>query len=179
MIKINLLPVKKKKRAKKLPTFLLATIFLTIAACAIMAYTFVYFSSKLSSKKDLVAANEKKIAELAAKLKEVENFEKLNATFKKNKDVIEQLSKNKALPVKVVDEVSAVLPSGVWINSMEVKGVDVSLSCTGFTNTDVVNYVNNLKNSKLFTDVYLQESVQAQVSGFSVYSFKLVFKVKV
>ena len=61
---------------------------------------------------------------------------------------------------------------------MAVKGSDINLGCTAFTNTDVVNYVNNLKNSQLFTEVFLQESVQAGASGLTLYTFRLTFKVK-
>lgn len=179
MIKVNLLPVKKRKKAKPIPAFLIATIALTVLAAAIMFYVNYFFSSKVSARKAHVAENENKIKELEKKIKAVEDYEKRNEDFKKRRDIIEQLSKNKALPVKIIDEISNILPAGVWLNSMDIKGVDMSLGCTGFTNTDVVNFVNNLKNSRMFTDVYLQESVQTSISGFSAYNFRLTFKVKV
>ena len=75
----------------------------------------------------------------------MEDFEKRNADFQKRKEIIEQLGKNKTLPVKILDEVSRLLPPGVWLTSMDVVGDKVNLSCTAFTNTDVVNYVDNLK----------------------------------
>jgi Tfp pilus assembly protein PilN len=79
--------------------------------------------------------------------------------------------------VKILDEVNALLPPGVWLTSMDVSGDKVNLSCTAFTNTDVVNYVDNLKNSKLFTDIYLQESIQTQAAGYLLYNFRLIFKI--
>jgi len=41
----------------------------------------------------------------------------------------------------------------------------------------VVAYVDNLKNSRKFSDVFLQESKQAEVEKIPVYFFKLTFKV--
>jgi type IV pilus assembly protein PilN len=178
MIKVNLLPVKKRKKAKPLPAFLVSTILITAITGAVLIYVIYIFNSTVSARRIQVAANEKKIAELKAKIKSVEDYEKRNADYKQRKEIIEQLSKNKTLPVKIVDEISALLPAGVWLNVMSINGHDISLSCTGFTNTDVVNYVNNLKSAKMFTDVYLQESVQGNISGFSVYGFRLTFKVK-
>lgn len=179
MIKVNLLSAtKKKKKQKPLPVFLIYTILLTVAVGAIFLYIAYHFSSAVSAKEAKVKENEKTIAALKEKIKAVEDFEKLNKTFLQRKDIIEELGRNKTLPVKILDEISAVLPPGVWLTSADVKGGDVSLSCFAFTNTDVVNYVNNLKNSKLFTDVYLQESVQSKAAGATVYSFKLTFKVK-
>jgi len=178
MIKVNLHLVKKKKKQKPIPAFLISTIFITLAVCAILAYLIFFFSGRVAEKQATVKANEAKIAELKQRLKDVEDYEKFNANFQKQKDIIETLSKNKALPVKILDQTSSLLPVGVWLTSMEIKGDNINLGCTAFTNTDVVNYVDNLKNSKFFTDVYLQESVQVQLAGNSLYNFRLTYKVK-
>jgi len=179
MIKVNLLATtKKKKKQKPVPAFLIYTVLLTAAVGAIFLYVTYHFSATVSAREAKVRENEKTIAILKEKIKAVEDFEKLNKTFQQRKDIIEELGRNKSLPVKILDEISALLPPGVWLTSADVKGPEVSLSCIAFTNTDVVNYVNNLKNSKLFTEVYLQESVQSTVATATVYSFKLTFKVK-
>lgn len=180
MIKVNLLPIKKKKKTVQIPGFVIAAILITLLSGAVMFYVYYMFSEKIASRKNLVAANDGKIAELETKIKAVTDYEKRNQDYKARKDIIEQLGKNKTLPVKVLDEVSSQLPNGVWITGMDVRksGAELSVNCTAFTNTDVVNYVNNLKGSKLFADVYLNESVQSQVLGFSVYTFSLLIKVK-
>jgi type IV pilus assembly protein PilN len=178
MIKVNLLPVKKKKKAKPLPTFLVVTIAISVAAAAVMIYLNFSFQGRISERKAKVADNDKTLAELRKKIKAVDDYEKLNADYKKRKGIIEELGKNKALPVKLLDEISRLLPDGVWLTSMDIRGGDLILACTGFNNTDVVNFVNSLKGSSLLTDVYLQESVQSNMSGFSVYNFKISCKVK-
>ncbi len=78
----------------------------------------------------------------------------------------------------MVDEISARLPVGVWLDSMKLEGNNLVLGCTAFTNTDVVNYVNNLKNSRLFTEVFLRESVQSYIEKKSIYTFKLSLTVR-
>ncbi len=178
MIKVNLIPAKRKKKAKPLPTFLIVTIGLSLAAIAVMIYLNFYFQGRINAKKAQIADNEKRIAELAQKIKAVNDYENLNADFKKRKGIIEELGKNKSLPVKLLDEISRLLSDGVWLTSLDITGGNLTLACTGFNNTDVVNFVNSLKGSKLLTDVYLQESVQANVSGYSVYNFRISCKVK-
>ena len=179
MIKVNLISTKKKKKQKPVPAFLIYTILLTVAVGMIFLYIAYHFTSTVAAKEKKVKDNEVTLAALKEKIKAVEDFEKLNKTFQQRKDIIEELGRNKSRPVKILDEISALLPPGVWLASADVKKLDVSLSCIAFTNTDVVNYINNLKNSKLFTDVYLQESVQSKLALTTVYSFKLTFKVKV
>ena len=179
MIKVNLLLVKKRKKAKPIPTFLLSTIGVTLAVCAILIYLIFFFSSRLAARQKTVADNAKKIEELQRKIKAVEDYEKMNAVYKQRKEIIEQLGKNKTVPVKVIDEVSTVLPAGVWLTFMELRGTNLNLNGTGFTNTDVVNFVNNLKESRMFADVYLLESIQANISGFDAYNFKISLKVNI
>jgi type IV pilus assembly protein PilN len=82
------------------------------------------------------------------------------------------------VPVKILDEVSAIMPNGIWIQALSVAGDTVSLDGYGFTNTDIVAYVDNLKASKIFTEVYLQESKSTEIEKIPLYVFKLTFKVK-
>jgi type IV pilus assembly protein PilN len=178
MIKVNLLPVKRKKKAKPIPAFLIATVLGTIGICFVMAFLFFTYSSRLSDRKANFAKNERTIAELKEKIKAVEDFEKRNKMFKERNDIIEQLSKNKSVPVKILDEISSIMPNGIWIQALSVTGDTISLDGYGFTNTDIVAYVDNLKASKIFTEVYLQESRSTEIEKIPLYVFKLSFKVK-
>jgi len=179
MIKVNLLPVKKKKKSKPVPAFLIATIVLTLVTGGISFYVNYFFASKIKVRKTQVQENENKIRDLQSKIQAVNDFEKRNADFKQRKDIIEQLTRNKTLPVKIIDEIANVLPAGVWLSAMSINGADLSMTCTGFSNTDVVNFINNLKNSKMLYEVYLLESVQSSMAGYSVYNFRVICKVRV
>ena len=178
MIRVNLLAVKKrKKKAKPLPSFVVSAVLITVVAACALAYLAFYFSAKLQSTKSRFDANTRKIAELKEKIKEVENFEKLNKTIDDKNKIIEQLRRNQKIPVMMLDEISRNLPKGVWVISMSVAGSGGSLEGFGFTNSDVVAYVDNLKGSKMLVDIYLQESKQAEVEKIPLYHFKLTFKV--
>jgi len=177
MIRINLLAVKRRKKAKPLPTFVISATFITIAVAAVLVYLVFYYSSKLASTKTQFDSNQKRIAELKEKIKEVENFEKLNKTIDERNKLIEQLRKNQNIPVMILDEISRDLPKGAWINTMTVSGGSGTLDGTAFSNSEVVAYVENLKGSKLLTDIYLQESKQAEIDKIPVYRFKLAFRV--
>jgi type IV pilus assembly protein PilN len=179
MIKVNLIPVKRKKKAKPLPTFLIVTVIVTVGVIIVMAYLTFFFSSRLSAKKAEFAAKEKQIAELKEKIKAVESFEQLNKTFQQRNEIIEQLSKNRSVPVRLLDEISNLLPNGIWFQTITVSGDNISIGGYGFTNTDIVSYVDNVKNSKIFTDVYLQESKSTEIEKIPLYVFKLTFKIKV
>jgi type IV pilus assembly protein PilN len=177
MIRVNLLAVKRKKKAKPLPAFVISATLVTILAVCVLAYLVFYFNSRLQSARNTVEANKKKIAELKEKIREVENFEKLNKTIDERNKIIEQLRRNQNIPVRILDELSRDLPNGVWLLALTSAGGGGTLEGFAFTNADVVAYVDNLKTSKLLTEIYLQESKQAEVEKITLYRFKLTFKV--
>jgi type IV pilus assembly protein PilN len=179
MIKVNLLPVKRKKKAKPIPSFIITMVIITVITIIVMANLAFFFNSRLSKKKTLFKNNESKIVELKQKIKEVENFEQLNKTIAQRKSIIEQLKKNKSMPVRLLEEANNLLPSGVWLDKMSVSGENVGMEGYAFTNSDIVAYVDNIKNSQIFTEVYLQESKSTTLENTPLYIFKLTFKIKV
>jgi|SRR4030043_939543 type IV pilus assembly protein PilN len=179
MIKVNLLPVKRKKKHKPIPSFIVTMVIIVIVTIIVMANLAFFFNSRLSKKKALFKTNENKIVELKQKIKEVENFEQLNKTIEQRNGIIEQLRKNQSMPVRLLDEANNLLPSGVWLDKMAVSGENVSMEGYAFANADIVTYIDNIKNSQTFTEVYLQESKSTTIENTPLYMFKLIFKIKV
>ena len=179
MIKVNLIPLKRKKKAKQIPTFLIIGIFVTIGALFISGLFFFRASRTLAQKQALHESNKNRLAELNEKIKAVENFEQLNKTFEQRNKIIEQLSKNKSVPVLLLDEVSKLLPIGVWLDNMTVTGNIIKLDGYGFTNTDIVSFVDKIKASQLFTDAYLNQTRGVEVEKVPLYQFSLTFRIKV
>jgi type IV pilus assembly protein PilN len=177
MIRINLLPVKRKRKAKPLPTLVVTAVLLAVFFAAVLVYCYFYFNSRLEATAAQFETNKQRVTELKKTIREVEDYEKLNKTFADRNALIEQLRKNQNIPVMILDEMSKSLPNGLWLQSLTVGSDVVSIEGYAFSNSDVVSYVDNLKNSKRFSEVYLQETKQAEVEKIPVYQFKLTFKV--
>jgi type IV pilus assembly protein PilN len=180
MIRINLLAEKKKKKRVKGPSSFLMTIIL-VSGTALIVMGLATFVLKMSVSKlqEQSESNKAKLVELNRKINEVKKYEKLNKEIEQRNTLIETLRKNQAVPVRILDEVSTVMPEGIWLISMTYKDNGVGLEGYAFTNIDIVSYVENLKKSVNFTDVYLEESKQVEFEKVQVYRFRLNFKVKV
>ena len=50
MIKVNLLPVKKRKKQKPLPTFMISMALVTLVTGVVLAYLVFFFSGRVSEK---------------------------------------------------------------------------------------------------------------------------------
>lgn len=180
MIRINLLPVakKRKKKPKPIPSFVVIGVLLSVFVSIGVAYAMFYLKNRLSALETEKKNNEKEITELNKKLKDIENFEKLNKSFKERKEIIEKLRKDQSFPVKILNEVSKALPPGVWLTNLTFSSNNISIEGYAYTNDDVVTYVDNFKKSELFTDVYLHETKLSNIEKVSVYQFKISLKVK-
>jgi type IV pilus assembly protein PilN len=179
MIRINLLLVKRKKKPKPIPSvYIHRAIVLGVTLLVLGIITF-YLSGKVSDLEKDKSNKEKRFSELKVQLKEVENFERDKKAFEEKIKIIKQLKNNQKAPLRLLDQVSAQLPKGVWLTSLTDKGGAVNISGYAFTNTELVTYIQNLKSSRYLADVALLESKQEKAGDVLVYKFKLTLRVKV
>ncbi|MBI5195159.1 MAG: PilN domain-containing protein [Nitrospirae bacterium] len=179
MIRVNLLPPEQRKKVKPLPGVLVISTFITVATILVLGGITFFLTSKISDLKADQALKEKRLAELQTMIKEIKDYEKDNKSFQDRNNIIEQLRKNQNIPLILLDEISELLPKGVWLTSLNESGGVVNISGYAYTNPDIVNYVENLKKSEKLIEAALLESRNATIDNISVYQFKLTFRVKV
>ncbi len=177
MIRINLLPTKRKKKAKPIATYLVSAVVATLVSIALAFFASSYMGSRIDDLHGKHADNKKLIKSLDKKIKEVKDFEKINKKFTERKKVIEELTAGQSLPVRILDELSQRLSDGIWIQSLNIKEENVSLSGTGFNNNEIVDFVQDLKGSKLFREVTLKGTRKQGKGSVDVFTFSLTFVV--
>ena len=181
MIKINLLSTKKVKRTITLRVGIKSNITLFFAAISVVllleGLAGYWLYSNLSSLTEEKRSLEIRVKEVKEKVKEVENYEKDKKIYSEKIAIIQNLKKNQKGPVRVLDELSSMLPERVWLVSLRGTGKDVTIIGSGMTNDDIVKYVYNLKSSKFFKNVQLTESRQIVDSGIPIYNFSLTFSL--
>lgn len=178
MIRINLLPSGKKKAVIVPPSIIYGVIGFVILIIVAVTIT-VFMNKRISNMQTDIAMQERTLNNLKSKLTEVKNYENDNLEYRNKTKIIEQLKKNQIVPLRLLDEVSEMLPKGVWLTDLVDKGNIVSIEGFAHTNYDLVTYVQNLKGSQYLHNVSLIESRQTDVEKFSIYKFKLTFQIKV
>ncbi|MCG6552491.1 MAG: PilN domain-containing protein [Candidatus Magnetominusculus sp. LBB02] len=184
MIKINLLPSDgKAKRRKKppaaVPLLYAITVLVLIISLAGGGFGYKILSDRLSAAQKEKTEKTAQLEALKKKTKDVEALEKTIKTITDNKKVIEQLKANQSTPVRVLDEISRLLPDNVWLTRMNVTEQGLTLSGVAKKNDDVVIFVNHLKDSKLFINVYLSKSQSGAMGELSVYNFEMQMSINV
>ena len=189
MIRINLLVERKQKKLKKAalsvtgeerrgPAFLTLLAIITGVTLLIMGLVVFFLMSQVSDLKSEYVKNQSKMADFKKKIDEVKKYETLNKAIQQKSGLIETLKKNQAVPVRLLDDISKLLPDGIWLSAVAYNNPKVTIEGVGFTNMDIVAFVDNLKKSDVYSDVYLEETKQATVDKTDVYNFKLNFTVK-
>ncbi len=180
MIKINLLPTKKKAPKKVID--LQQQLFLAVLVIVLTLIVMWFF---WKNQRDLIATLEKenitaqaRVHEQENMLKEVKNVEEERKKVSEKIDIIEKLKKNQAGPVRLLDELSKALPKGVNIVSLTESNNNINIEGTGFSNDDIVRFVENLKASRFLSDVNLLETSQAKQESIDIYKYKLQFVYK-
>ncbi len=179
MIRINLLPEKKKKRLKGKAYYFTLLGIVSLITTLVLIGVFYYLKTDISNIKTKIESNKLILAELSRKINEAKRYEQLNKEITYRNNIIETLKKNQAVPVKILNDVSMYLPQGVWLNSLIYKDEGIEIEGHAFTNFNIVSYVENLKRLKHLTDVYLIESKESEVEKVRVYMFKITFKVNI
>jgi type IV pilus assembly protein PilN len=178
MIRINLLPSKRKRALIIPPSVIYGAVALVVLIIITVVMT-LFLNKKISTTKNQIFAQEQRLKSLQSRLDEVKNYERDNEEYRKKTQIIEQLKKNQIAPLRLLDEVSEMLPKGVWLTELVDSGGIITINGFAHTNYDLVTYVQNLKGSQYIEDVTLVESRQKDIDNFSVYAFKLTFRVKV
>ena len=180
MIKINLLPTKKKppKKVTELQQqLILGVLILSLAGVGMWSY-WNSLSAKIDALSRTKTAAEARIQEQDNMLKAVKTVEEERKKVNDKIAIIEQLKKNQGSLVHLLDEISKALPLGVNLTSLSERSGKVDMEGTAFTNNDIVRFVDNLKASPYCSDVFLQETVQSTVDGMDEYKYKLQLTFK-
>jgi type IV pilus assembly protein PilN len=180
MIKINLLPTKKKppKKVTDLQKQVILASVILLGAVGGMGYYWKYQTDMIEGLEHQKTAAETRLREQDNMLKEVKNVEAERDKVKEKINVVEQLKRNQAGPVRLLDEISRALPLGVNVTSLTESSNSISLEGQAFGNNEVVRFVDNLKASKLLAGVNLLETSQTKAEGIEVYKYKLQFVYK-
>ncbi|MBI3994580.1 MAG: PilN domain-containing protein [Nitrospirae bacterium] len=177
MIKINLLPVPKARKAKKQMEvqyeLILAGVLIGVVLVA-CGYFWYLLDSQIGRLQDDKSKANAELTSLKAKVKEVENFENNKKVLEEKNRIIEQLKKNQGAPVRLLDEISRSMdPIKIWLSGITAQGSKIDIDGKAITNSDIVEFINHMKDTKFFTDIQLIESRQTVEFNVPVYNFKL------
>ncbi|HEX2252624.1 MAG TPA: PilN domain-containing protein [Thermoanaerobaculia bacterium] len=182
MIKINLLSEGKRPTAvrrtrpasflesENIALYALLAALLLVGLLPSAAWWWVK-RAEVAANEEQIAAAQAEVDELAAIIREVEEFKAKQAELERKIGVIHELRRNQSGPVRVMDAVSRSLPELLWLDRMEMQGQQVTISGRAFNSNAVASFMDNLDSVESFQEPILRGM---QERG-DIYGFTLSF----
>ena len=153
MIKINLLPVKEKKRRKEflIGFFVVVVLFILFLGMAWIYLQRVRVRGNLKNEITQIKEESKSYEDKIAEIKELQTKETSLENFKKT---IKSIAEVQRKIIVGVDQVALNLPENVWIyNLIQGKGADLNkfiIDGYAFSTVDLKNYFYSLQKPGLY-----------------------------
>jgi type IV pilus assembly protein PilN len=174
MIRINLIRGKRKKRRE----VNVNAVYLLIPVL-VLAGLFLYhrmITNRIETLQTNIQKANADIARLKREIGEVEKFKARKAELQKKVDIISNLQTGRTLPVKVFEGINVSIPEKCWIDKLDVKGDQVSLSGVALNNNTIANFMTALGQNGRFQGVQLGSADQTSVMGVKLMKFNLTFQ---
>jgi type IV pilus assembly protein PilN len=177
MIRINLLPVREKKK-KESTRKMLSILVLALVLTAGVLYLFhLSLTSQIDKAEAQIKAYNEEIQRLKVSTKDVDKFKADKENLQRRLNYIYELQRAKLGPVRVLDDLVASLPSKLWLTSLREKGGKMEIRGVAFDNQDIANYMTNLEKSGVIRNVELVISQQLERRQLKLKEFTLTCQV--
>jgi type IV pilus assembly protein PilN len=180
MIRINLLP--QAERVAKPTAVRWGIIVILGAVCLVVVLALLWLNLKMQIS-DLNKEIEQTQAELLKYqtiAKEVEKYKVDKRNLEEKLASIDRLKAGQVGPVHMLDEVSQLLPQGMWLTSLNNSSSRLTLQGYSFSNFAIADFMTRLAKapSARFTDVDLTYSEQAKIGKVPIEKFEITCTIK-
>lgn len=178
MIRINLLPVPKARKQERL---IIELAVATVIIAVTLAVGYFVGDSKAAAIGRLRADNQalkEEINRYRARVGEVDKYKQKLQTLRDQLKVIESLQAGRSGPVKVLDELTEITPRRLWITNLKESNQKLNLQGVGEDGPTIADFLENLKQSKYFSNVELQNLQLQEQNGVKLQKFTINLNVK-
>jgi|tagenome__1003787_1003787.scaffolds.fasta_scaffold20825920_2 type IV pilus assembly protein PilN len=190
MIKINLLSEGKRTVRKSKPAaaalrglegkdigqwLLVVGLLLGIGA---LALNWWLLNRTVEEKTAEVAAAQREVDQMAAVIKEVEDYKGKKSELERKIGVINDLKANQRGPVRVMDYISRALPELLWLDRMKMTPDVIEIEGRAFNTNAVANFIENLDKVPEFDEPILKSTEQlgnTTPQAVGIYKFVINF----
>lgn len=180
MIRVNLLP---KKVSKKKMGMVQHLVFTAIALAVVLVgigYFWVSLNGKIAELKKQVRVTKAEVEKLKDVNKQKTKYEASIAKLKSKLDIITTIKARRYLPVRLFDELTAVLDKDtpVWLTKFSVNNGSVQMEGYSLSNKDLARFVTKLEKTSFYEKVDLLYSDKTKKDDREIFHFSINAKAQ-
>ena len=178
MAYINLLPWREEAEKTKKRQFMTILASVCIFAFAVVLLVGQFYQARIDGQNARNQYLKNEIQILDTKIAEIKTLEEKKRELKKRTDVVEQLQRSRNVGTQVLDEISKVVPSGVYLVSMEKDENAIQIIGKSESNNHLANMIREIERSDLFADAILESITSNDENSKLLSDFKMRVRIK-
>ena len=173
MIKINLLQARKEKKKVGMRKEMIVLILSVVLLLVVLIIVQWRLEKEKETTLAQISETKKEIAYYRSLTTEVDKAKEAQKTLQDKLNIINSLRKEKAIPARVLDELSIGKPEKIHLESLKKEGARLGIEGIALDDETIANFMTNLRKSKLFKNVDLIVSEQIEQSKIKLKKFIL------
>ena len=178
MSRINLLPHREERRKRARQHFLVLGGGTAVIGVLIVGLMHTFYAAKIETQNDRNKFLRNEIVKLDKDIAEIKKLRDEIAALLARKQVIETLQADRAQTVHLLDELVRQTPEGVYLKSIQQKGLRVNLTGYAQSNARVSTLMRNIEGSTWLERPELIEVKAATVDKKRLSEFNMFLSLK-
>lgn len=162
MIRINLLSTREIEAEHGRRKDVIVTVLCLGGVAALCLVIFLYQLFRTTMLQRELAALKVEMASMEGQAKEVNDLQIKITALKQKLAVIDDLSKKKVGPVRVMENLSTSAPERLWLTEFKENAGNLTVTGMAVDNQTIADFLKALQSSQYFKNVELVEAVQSQ-----------------
>jgi len=178
MAYINLLPWREEAQKAKQQEY-----FTVLAAVSLMAFAIVFLVSQFYQmridgqiKRNQFLKNEIQVLDI--RIGEINTLNEKKTALQQRISVVEQLQRSRNVGTQVLDEMSKVIPGGIYLTKLEKQGNNILLIGKSESNNHLANMIRKIEGSDLFSNAVLESIIANDAESKLLSDFKMRVKIE-
>jgi len=170
MIKINLLPFK-RKRASSLSKDIRDLVLALILVCVGFGIYYYRLSNEIEEQISNIATIRKEISSLQPIAQEYKQIQEAKSEISRRIQTLDQLQSGRALAARSLYDISSMIKEGVWIKSFKKTDNKFEIDGRSFVNESISDFIESLLKMPYITNVELKNVQDVNEEGLTIKKF--------
>jgi Tfp pilus assembly protein PilN len=171
MIKINLLPFKRKKASTLTKDIRDLILMLLVVCIGFVAYYYFKVYTKIEEQKANIASTKQEIARLQPIQKEYNEIKEAKKEIVRRIQTVNQLKSGRALAARSLYDISSIIKEGVWIKNMKKTDNKFEIEGRSFVNENISDFIESLSKMAYIKNVELKNVQDVSEEGLIIKKF--------
>jgi Tfp pilus assembly protein PilN len=171
MIKINLLPFK-RKRASTLTKDIRDLVLALIVVCiGFFGYYYLMLIPEIEEHKSNIVTIKKEIQSLQPIAQEYQQIKEAKKEIERRIQTLNQLKSGRALAARSLYDISTIIKEGVWIKTFKKTDNKFEIDGRSFVNESISDFIESLSKMPYITNVELKNVQDVNEEGLTIKKF--------